>query len=237
MNKEFFTKELKELNIILNKEQLEKFETYKELLKEYNKKFNLTSIINDENIYLKHFYDSLFLMKCPELNQASSLLDIGTGAGFPGIPLAIVNNSLKITLVESNTKKCGFLSIVKEKLNLENIEIINERAEEFTKKNREKYDIVTSRAVAHLSILSELEIPSLKINGYFLPLKSNINDELKETENKIRLLDCIIEDIIEYTLPIENSKRTILKIKKIKETNKTYPREYNKILKEVKGRK
>ena len=233
MNKETFTNELKKININISKEQLNKFETYKNLLQEYNKKFNLTSITNDEEIYLKHFYDSLCLSKAINLNDFSTLLDIGSGAGFPGIPLAIIFQNLKITLIESNTKKCGFMNIVKEELNLNNIEIINKRAEDYTKNHREKYDLATSRAVAHLSILAELEIPALKINGYFLPLKSTIEEEIKETENKLKELDSDIEEIINYELPIENSKRTILKIKKLQTTKEKYPREYNKIKREI----
>jgi len=234
MNKEEFINSLKELNIILNNEQINSFETYKELLQEYNKKFNLTSITKDEDIYLKHFYDSLCIMKIKEIENSTNLLDIGTGAGFPGIPLAIINPNLKITLVESNGKKCGFLELVKEKLKLNNIEIINSRAEEYSKINREKFDTVTSRAVSHLSIITELEVPALKVNGYFIPLKANYEQELEESKNKMNLLGLTLENIIEYTLPKENSKRTILKIKKTKETSKYYPREYNKILKEIK---
>lgn len=233
MNKDEFIKSLKELNIILDKDQINLFETYKELLKEYNQKFNLTRIIKDEDIYLKHFYDSLYLLKLPEVTLSSNLLDIGTGAGFPGIPLAIANNNLKITLVESNGKKCGFLKIVKEKLNLNNVEIINTRAEDFTKVNRNKYDIATSRAVSHLSIITEIELPALKINGYLLPLKSEITEELNEANLKIKTLGGTLEKIIEYKLPIENSKRTIPIIKKINETPKEYPRAYNKIKNEL----
>lgn len=237
MNKDEFIFHLKELNIILNNEQISSFETYKNLLQEYNKKFNLTSIIKDEDIYLKHFYDSIYLITLQEVKSSSNLLDIGTGAGFPGIPLAIINPNLKITLVESNGKKCGFLNIVKEKLNLTNIEIINSRAEEYTKINRNIFDIATSRAVSHLSIIAELEIPALKINGYFLPLKSNYEEELNETTLKLKKLESRLEEIIEYSLPIENSKRTIIKIRKEKETPRIYPREYNKIKNEINRRK
>lgn len=237
MNKEEFIKSLKELNIILNDLQITSFETYKELLKEYNQKFNLTSITKDEDIYLKHFYDSLSLMRASELKTCTNLLDIGTGAGFPGMPLAVVNPNIKITLIESNGKKCGFLELVKEKLNLKNIEIINARAEDYVKNNRNKFDITTSRAVAHLSILAELEIPALKLNGYFLPLKAKIEDELKESENKLNELGATLQEKLEYTLPVENSKRTILKIKKTKDTPTIYPREYNKILKEIRSKK
>lgn len=234
MNKEVFIESLKDLSISLTKTQIDKFETYMRLLQEYNQKFNLTSIIKDEEIFLKHFYDSLCLMKLPELQKASNLLDVGTGAGFPGIPLGIVNPNLSITLVESNGKKCDFLNLVKQELGLSNIEIINRRAEDYTRENRNTFDIATSRAVAHLSILAELEIPALKINGLFAPLKSNIEEELEETKTKIKDLNSNIEEIIEYKLPIENSKRTILKIRKNKETDLKYPRDYSKIKKSLK---
>ena len=123
MNKDEFINELKKLGISLTQSELNSFETYKNLLQEYNKKFNLTTIIEDESIYLKHFYDSLCLMKVVELKTAKTILDIGTGAGFPGIPLAIINKDKKITLVESNGKKVSFLTFLKEKLNLNNVEI------------------------------------------------------------------------------------------------------------------
>lgn len=234
MNNNEFVEELQKLSINITQDQLNKFEKYKDLLKEYNKKFNLTSILNDEDIYLKHFYDSLCLLKIEEIKNVKSVLDVGTGAGFPGIPLAIILNDVNINLLESNTKKCGFLQIVKETLNLNNITIINERAEIYAKKVREKYDIVTSRAVSNLKILLELEIPLLKVNGLFIPLKANIEEEIDLSKYMLQELSCKIEEILNYNLPKENSKRSILKIKKIKETNKKYPREYNKILKEIK---
>ena len=237
MNKEDFITELKKLGITLTQSELNNFENYKNLLQEYNKKFNLTTIIEDEAIYLKHFYDSLCLMKVEELTLSKTILDIGTGAGFPGIPLAIINKDKKITLVESNGKKVSFLNVVKEKLNLSNVEIHNSRAEDFAKEHREEYDIATSRAVSHMKIITELEFPTLKVNGLFLPLKSNIDEELKPTQEFLKELGGFIEETITYTLPYENSKRTILKIRKIKETNNLYPRDYSKISKELKNLK
>lgn len=235
MNANEFTNYLKTLDITITEEQLNKFITYKDLLQEYNKKFNLTSITLEEDIFLKHFYDSLCLFKVKDLLKNITLLDIGSGAGFPGIPLAIINKDLKVTLLESNNKKCGFLSIVKEKLNLDNIQIINARSEEYTKTNRELYDIVTSRAVAHLRVLSEIETPALKVNGLFLPLKSHITEELETSKEMFTKLNLKLEKIIDYTLPIEESSRTILVIRKTKETSPIYPRAYNKIIKEIKG--
>lgn len=231
MNEKEFKRYLLKLNINIDENDLKKFEKYKELLKEYNKKFNLTSILEDEKIYLKHFYDSLYLMTISEFKNKKTFLDIGTGAGFPGLALAIMNKNMFFTLVESNKKKCMFLNLVKENLNLTNVEVINQRAEDYTKVNREIFDIVSSRAVSHLKILSELEIPALKVNGYFLPLKSNIEEEIKETKKFLNELDCTVEKLYKYELPIENSERTIIVIRKNKVTKKIYPRNYSQIIK------
>ena len=231
MNEKEFKRYLLKLNINIDENDLKKFEKYKELLKEYNKKFNLTSILEDEKIYLKHFYDSLYLMTISEFKNKKNFLDIGTGAGFPGLALAIMNKNMFFTLVESNKKKCMFLNLVKENLNLTNVEVINQRAEDYTKVNREIFDIVSSRAVSHLKILSELEIPALKVNGYFLPLKSNIEEEIKETKKFLNELDCTVEKLYKYELPIENSERTIIVIRKNKVTKKIYPRNYSQIIK------
>ena len=233
MNKESFQKYLKELNIDIDEITLNKFEKYKELLQEYNKKFNLTSIIEDEDIYLKHFYDSLCILKTNKIKDNMKILDIGTGAGFPGIPLGIIIPSLQITLVEANNKKCEFLKVIKENLNLENIEIINKRAEDYVKTNRETFDIATSRAVSHIKVLLELEIPSLKINGCFIPLKGEIKEELSSSKDLINKLNSKIENIIEYDLPNNAGKRTIPIIIKEKETDNLYPRNYSKIIKEL----
>lgn len=237
MNKDEFIKETNLLGINLTDEELAKFEEYKELLKEYNKKFNLTSITNDNEIYLKHFYDSLCIMKAQELLNSSSLLDIGTGAGFPGIPVAIVNKDIKITLVESNKKKCEFLKVVKDSLNLQNVEIINARAEDFAKTNREKFEVATSRAVANLSTLLELEFPALSVGGVLIALKSNVQEELENSKSILKELNGTIKNTIEYTLPYEKSKRTLLIIQKQLLTNPKYPRQYSQIIKSQKSMK
>lgn len=237
MNKDEFIKETTLLGIKLTDEEIYKFEEYKELLKEYNKKFNLTSITNDNEIYLKHFYDSLCITKAKELLNASSLFDIGTGAGFPGIPVAIVNKDIKITLVESNKKKCEFLKVVKDSLNLQNVEIINARAEDFAKTNREKFEVATSRAVANLSILLELEFPALSVGGVLIALKSNVQEELENSKSILKELNGTIKNTIEYTLPYEESKRTLLIIQKQLPTNSKYPRQYSQIIKSQKSMK
>lgn len=235
MNKEEFIEYLSKLNIVLDENQIKKLDKFKDLLKEYNQKFNLTNIITDNDIYLKHFYDSLYLMSIKEFNDSIKTLDIGVGAGFPSIPLAILNKHKNFTLVESNQKKCDFIKIVKEKLDLNNIEIINKRAEEFVKINREKYDLATSRAVSHLKVLAELEIPALKVNGIFIPMKANYIEELNESKELLKSLDSELVNKYEYNLPIENAKRSILVIKKNKKTDLKYPREYSKIIKETRN--
>lgn len=227
---EFF-EELKKLNIEPTQKQLEQLNRYYELIVEYNKVMNLTGITEKEQVYLKHFYDSLTIAKVIDLNKEETLCDIGTGAGFPGIVLKILFPNLKITLIDSLNKRIEFLKIVIKELNLENIEAIHERAEEYAIKNIEKFDVVTSRAVAPLNILLELSIPLLKINKYFIPYKGNISREIIESENALKQLDSKVDKIEEFELPKENSNRTIIKIKKINKTNKKYPRKFSEIKK------
>lgn len=231
MNIETFITELKKLNIIPTQEQLESLEKYKNMLIEYNEKFNLTAIKTDEEIYLKHFYDSLTLSKVVDLNQELKLLDIGTGAGFPGLVLKIMFPSLDIALLDSNNKKITFLETVTKELNLKNIKCIYGRAESLDNIYREYFDIVTSRAVSHLRILSELSIPYLKVDGLFLPMKGNISVELQESKKTLDILKCKVLDIIEFKLPIENSNRSIAIIKKTNSIEDIYPRTYDRIIK------
>ncbi len=231
MNQKKFIEELQKLNINPTIDQLNTLTIYKNLLQEYNQKFNLTAIISDEDIYLKHFYDSLTLTKSFNLNNNLKLLDLGTGAGFPGLVLKIFFPNLEITLLDSNNKKITFLNTIITKLNLKNITTINSRIELLPNTYKESFDIITSRAVSKLSILLELSIPYLKVNGYFLPMKSNINKELEESTNTLNILNSKLIEKFEFNLPIENSKRTILKIQKLKPTAEIYPRSYDKIIK------
>ena len=232
MNKEEFINSIKELNLEINDEILCKLEKYFKLLNEWNDKFNLTTILEEKDVYLKHFYDSICIVKSNLIkNDNIKLCDFGTGAGFPGIVIKIFFPNINVTLIESNNKKCVFLNEIIKELNLNNIEVINTRMELYSKNNRELFDIVTCRAVSHLRIISELAIPLLKVNGYFIPLKANIDDEINESKNILNELDSNIEDIISYELPIEKSKRNILVIKKNRVTKTKYPREYKKIIK------
>ena len=230
MNKEEFLDELHKLNINLTTNELDKLEKYYNLLVEENKKYNLTSITNKEDVYLKHFYDSLTLNKITHLNN-QSLCDIGTGAGFPGIVLKIVFPNLKVTLEDSTAKKCNFLNMVIEELSLKEIEVINERAEIFSKNTREKYDIVTSRAVAPLKHLLEYSIPLVKVNGYYIAMKSDITQEIIGIEKYEKKLKIKKIDEISFTLPKEKSLRTLIKYKKKQPTDLKYPRKYTEIKK------
>ena len=229
MNKEVFIEELKKLGININEDQLNKLETYYNFLIEYNKNVNLTRIVDKEEVYLKHFYDSLTLIKVIDLNQELSLCDVGTGAGFPGMVLAIVFPNLSVTLVDSLQKRIIFLEELINKLGIKNVKTVHARIEDYAKDNREKYDIVTSRAVANLRVLSEISIPLVKVGGYFIPMKANIEEELKEAEDIIKKLDCTISMVKEFNLPIEKSIRNIIKIKKHVITNKKYPRRFDLI--------
>ncbi len=231
MNKEEFIKECSKISVVITEEIYNKLLIYINLLIDWNKKFNLTRITEENQILLKHFYDSLCLNRAVDLSKINTLCDVGSGAGFPGLVLKIVFNNLNVTLIESSIKKCTFLEHIINKLNLKNVEIINERAEKVARKLREKFDVVTCRAVAHLFIICEICIPMIKINGKFLPLKSNIEEELKVSEENINNLNATVEKILEFGLPFENSRRTILVIRKRGKTSTIYPREYNKIIK------
>ena len=231
MNIETFIKEVEKLNISVTKENLLSLARYKDLLVEYNKKFNLTAIKSDEEIYLKHFYDSLTLIKAYSLNGNLKLLDIGTGAGFPGIVLKIFYPDLELTLLDSNHKKIAFLEVVIKELNLKNVTCINSRAENLPKTYREYFDIVTSRAVAHLRILLELSIPYLKVGGKLIAMKGLSEEEIKESTKILEKLDSRIVDTIKFNLPIEGSNRSLVIVQKNKKTNEIYPRSYDKIVK------
>ncbi len=231
MNKDKFIEELKKINIVINDDQLDKLEEYYNILIEQNKVMNLTGITLKEDVYLKHFYDSLTLNKIIDLNNITTLLDMGTGAGFPGLVIKIVFPNIKVTLVDALNKRVNFLNMVKEKLGLDDLEIIHARCEEYAKEIKEKYDLVTARAVAHLSNLLEYSASTIKINGYFVAMKANIDEELKESENALEKLNLKLDEKLEFNLPIENSKRTLLKFKKISKTSSKYPRNYNEIKK------
>ena len=231
MNKDKFIEEVNKLGIELNSEKLNKLDKFYNLLISWNEKINLTTITEEQDVYLKHFYDSLTLIKAIDLTKDLTLLDVGTGAGFPGIVLKIVFPNLKITLLDSLNKRINYLNEIIKELELTDINTICSRCEDYTRENREKYDVVVARAVSHLEILSEIIIPIVKVNGYFVAMKSNINEEITSSSKILKQLDSKIEDVIEFKLPIENSIRTLVKIQKLVKTNVKYPRKYADIKK------
>ena len=216
---------LKDLKITLNEEQIQKFYTYMNLLIEWNEKINLTAITKPEEIILKHFVDCLTISKYIE--DGSILIDIGTGAGFPGIPLKIYRSDLKITLVDSLNKRLNFLNEVINKMKLEGIETIHARAEELgrNKNYREKFDVATSRAVANLSTLSEYLLPFVKIGGKCISMKgSDINDELNNAKKAIHVLGGKVVEKDVFNLPQSDLGRSLIVIEKIKKTPEKFPR-------------
>ena len=230
MTENNFIEELKKINIEITQEQLDKLNRYYELLVEWNEKINLTNIIEKDQVYLKHFYDSLTLSQIIDLKKEETLCDIGTGAGFPGMVLKIVFPNLKVTLVDALEKRIKFLDIVIKELNLKDIETVHQRSEEYAKLNRNRFDITTARAVANLSVLLEYAIPMTKEGKYFIPLKANVQEELNESEHALKELNTKLVEKKEFLLPIENSTRTILKFQKVSD-NKKYPRRNSEIKK------
>ena len=232
MTEKEFINELKKINIDVSSEKLDKLKILLEELKEYNKKTNLTRIIESNDVYLKHYFDSLTIAKVINLNKYKSLIDVGTGAGFPGLVLAIFYPNLKVTVLDSNIKKIEWLNYISEKLSLD-IEIIHDRVENYSKQNLNKFEIVTCRAVANLRVLTEISMPLVKINGYFIPLKATIEQELKEAMVTIELFQGEIEEINCFNLYGNTGVRNIIKIKKKKGTTLDKIRSYDKIIKKA----
>ncbi len=228
MTEDEFVIETKKLGINLTFDMLQKLNKYYNLLISYNEKVNLTAITEEKDVYLKHFYDSLTLVKAYDLNDKLKICDVGTGAGFPGIVLKIVFSNLSLTLVDSLDKRINFLNQVIKELNLHDIITIHSRAEDL--KCFESFDIVVSRAVAKTNILLELICKLPKVNGYAIFMKGSA-EELKDSKNAIEELNYKVINIINFKLPIENSERNLIKLQKIEKTNNKYPREFAKIKK------
>ncbi len=220
----------KELNIELTDKQEEDFNTYYDFLTSENKKYNLTAITNYDDVIIKHFYDSLTLLKVASFDNVS-VCDIGAGAGFPSVPLKIINPSINLTIVESQRKKTDFLNELVKLLKLEDVTIINKRAEDYAKDNLEAFDYVTSRAVAPLNILAELSLPLVKVGGLFIAMKgNNYKSELDLAKNGIITLGGKLKKTINLDLPLHLGKRNIIIIEKSKSV-KGYPRAYSQIKK------
>jgi len=227
MNEEQFVQALKEQGIELNEKQIQQFRSYFEILVEWNEKMNLTAITDEPSVYLKHFYDSISASFHFDFTTVESVCDVGAGAGFPSLPIKICFPHLHVTIVDSLNKRIQFLNHLSEQLGLENVDFVHARAEEFGQnaQYREKFDLVTARAVARLSVLSELCIPLVKEGGKFLALKAaSGEDEMKDAKKAISVLGGKLIHHVAFELPVENSERTIYVFDKVKTTPKKYPR-------------
>nr|WP_058300981.1 16S rRNA (guanine(527)-N(7))-methyltransferase RsmG [Gorillibacterium timonense] len=218
---------LEEKGITLSPRQLEQFDLYYRELVEWNEKMNLTGITDREQVYIKHFYDSISLAFFKDFSGIGSLADIGSGAGFPGIPLKIVFPHLKLTIVDSLNKRIGFLRHLTEKLELEGVQLVHGRAEDVARlpEHRDQYDAVTARAVARLSVLNELCLPFVKVNGWFAAMKgAAVSEEVEEATASIRELGAELADLYSFVLPLEEAARYMVVLNKAKPTPKKYPR-------------
>lgn len=221
-----------ELGVELDEKKISCFIRYMELLKEWNQKINLTAITEDEEIVKKHFVDSISILQSGVIKEQMSIIDVGTGAGFPGIPMKIIMPSLNITLLDSLNKRIIYLNDVISQLQLEGIKTVHARAEELSrnKEHREKYDIAVARAVANLNMLTEYCLPYVKTGGYFIAMKGpSVNEEIEGARNAIGTLGGKLEKVIDINLPGEDMNHKLVLVKKEKHTGEKYPRKYSQI--------
>ena len=217
-----------------NEKKYEQFMQYKDLIKEWNEKVNLTAIKEDEEIVKKHFIDSMKVFKFNELKNAKNVIDIGTGGGFPGIPMKIIKPEINIVLLDSLNKRINFLNEVIRELGLENIKAIHGRAEDYAQEvqYREKFDVAVSRAVANLTVLSEFCIPYVKVGGYFVAMKGPaVEEEIKQSQNAIRMLGGRIEHIEKVEIEDSDLNHNLVIISKIAQKHKKYPRKAGMVTK------
>lgn len=226
MSVAWLTQQLSTHGIELSDKQQQQFQTYYQMLVEWNEKMNLTSITEEHEVYLKHFYDSIATSFYTNLTKELTICDVGAGAGFPSIPLKIIFPNLKVTIVDSLNKRIHFLNQLAEALELDNVSFVHDRAETYGKGDyRASYDIVTARAVARLSVLSELCLPLVKKGGHFIALKSSKGEEeLEEARFGIGVLGGKVLDTISYELPEDAGERQMIIIDKRSQTPKKYPR-------------
>lgn len=230
-NREILKKGIEELGISTNDEMLNNLKIYREILVEWNQVMNLTGIEDEKEVYIKHFLDSISAVKNGYIKDGMSIIDVGTGAGFPGMPLRICLENLKVTLLDSLNKRINFLQEVAKNVGIDDIEYIHGRAEDFGKdeKYREQYDIATARAVAGLPVLMEFCIPFVKVGGYFICLKGpNANLELEESKAAMETLGVEFIEKINVDLPDSQLNHNILVFKKVKNTPEKYPRKAGK---------
>lgn len=230
-NRELLRKGLIDFKIDVDDNMLDRFEKYREVLVEYNKYMNLTGITEQRDVYIKHFLDSVAIFKNGYIMDDISIIDVGTGAGFPGIPYKICNPNIKLTLLDSLKKRINFLKEVGSSIGFEDIEYIHGRAEDFGQKlnYREKYDIATARAVASLPVLLELCVPYIKVGGFFICLKGpSVENEIEESKNAMKILNIKLVEKIDVQLPDEELKHNVLVFKKLEKTPQKYPRKAGK---------
>jgi 16S rRNA (guanine527-N7)-methyltransferase len=221
-----------ELNIELSEQQLKQFDIYYKFLIEYNEITNLTRITDEEEVYYKHFYDSLTIVKSIDMHKINTLCDMGAGAGFPSIPLKIIYPHLKLTIIDSLGKRITFLKLLVEKLNLDNVFLVYDRIENYAKTHHDKFDLVTARALGKLPLILELGLPMTKMNSFFVAYKSkNYEEELSDSVNALNLLGGEVTKIIQFEIPNAFGDRVHILIKKHKKSPLMYPRSFSAIKK------
>jgi 16S rRNA (guanine527-N7)-methyltransferase len=221
-----------ELNIELSEQQLKQFDIYYKFLIEYNEITNLTRITDEEEVYYKHFYDSLTIVKSIDMHKINTLCDMGAGAGFPSIPLKIIYPQLNLTIIDSLGKRITFLKLLVEKLNLDHVFLVYDRIENYAKTHHDKFDLVTARALGKLPLILELGLPMTKMNSFFVAYKSkNYEEELSDSVNALNLLGGEVTKIIQFEIPNAFGDRVHILIKKHKKSPLMYPRSFSAIKK------